>query len=142
MKRLAAVVVLAVVGLAILSAPAPAASTKVTLRDSPFGQMLWGPGRQALYMFENDRRDKSRCYGFCAREWPPLLAKGTVRAGSGLDPDLLGTTRRRNGKRQVTYGGRPLYAYAHEGPGQVFCHDIRLNGGYWWALGADGERLP
>ena len=104
--------------------------------------MLWGPRHQAVYMFENDVRGGSRCYGPCARAWPPVLTKAGPRAGSGLDPDLLGTTRRRNGKRQVTYNGRPLYTYAHEGRGQVFCHDVDLNGGYWWALGADGERLP
>jgi predicted lipoprotein with Yx(FWY)xxD motif len=55
---------------------------------------------------------------------------------------LLGTVRRRNGARQVTYAGKPLYKYAHEGKGQVLCHDIALNGGHWWALGANGRRRP
>jgi hypothetical protein len=57
-------------------------------------------------------------------------------------PDLLGTTTRRNGDRQVTYAGRPLYTYAHEGRGEVLCHDVRLNGGYWWVLDPEGEPRP
>ena len=39
--------------------------------------------------------------------------------------------KRRGGKRQVTYKGKPLYYYAHEGPNEVLCHDVFLNGGYW-----------
>jgi hypothetical protein len=42
----------------------------------------------------------------------------------------------------VTYRGQPLYTYAHEGRGDVFCHDVELNGGFWWVLGPDGEPLP
>ena len=38
----------------------------------------------------------------------------------------------------MTYAGRPLYAYAHEGPDEVFCHDVNLNGGYWWVLDPEG----
>jgi predicted lipoprotein with Yx(FWY)xxD motif len=101
--------------------------------------MLWAPGHQAIYMFENDRPDKSRCYGACAEAWPPVLTDGRPRAGRGIAPELLGTTRRRNGDRQVTYAGRPLYTYAHEGRGEVFCHDVELNGGYWWVLDPEGE---
>ena len=104
--------------------------------------MLWAPGRQAVYMFETDRREKSRCYGRCAKAWPPVLTKGRPRAGRGVDSDLLGTARRRNGDHQVTYAGRPLYTYAREGRGEVFCHDVDLNGGYWWVLGPDGKPRP
>jgi len=55
---------------------------------------------------------------------------------------LLGTTRRRGGRRQVTYAGRPLYYYAHEGPGRVLCHNVHLNGGLWWVVGPNGKRRP
>jgi predicted lipoprotein with Yx(FWY)xxD motif len=139
---------LAFLGVALLAFGAsatPASSmdgTKISVRGSDYGRMLWAPERQAIYMFENDKPDKSRCYGECAKDWPPVLAKGKPRAGRGVDPELLGTTKRRNGNKQVTYAGRPLYTYAHEGRGDVFCHDVELNGGYWWALGADGEPLP
>ena len=104
--------------------------------------MLFGPNRQAIYIFERDRRDESRCYGACARAWPPVHTRGRPVAGPGVRAALLGTTRRRNGRRQVTYRGRPLYYYAHEGPGEVRCHNVDLNGGLWWVVGPSGRRRP
>ena len=65
--------------------------------------MLWGPKRQAVYVFQRDGRKRSRCYGACARAWPPVLTKGRPSAGRGVRRSLLGTTRRKSGKRQVTY---------------------------------------
>ena len=47
---------------------------------------------------------------------------------------------RRGGERQVTYAGRPLYYYVNEGPGEVRCHNVNLNGGLWWVVGPDGQR--
>ncbi len=137
---------IAAVALLSLAPAAPAGAsedgTKIAVRGSEYGRMLWAPGRQAIYVFENDGPGKSHCYGRCAKAWPPVLTKGRPRAGLGLDPQLLGTTQRRNGDRQVTYAGKPLYTYAHEGRNDVFCHDVDLNGGYWWVLGPDGEPRP
>jgi predicted lipoprotein with Yx(FWY)xxD motif len=118
------------------------AGTTVTVGDSEFGEMLFDSNEQAIYIFENDREDESVCYGECADAWPPVFTDGEPRAGEGVDASLLGTIERRNGRRQVTYAGKPLYFYAHEEPGEVRCHNVNLNGGLWWAVGADGERLP
>lgn len=128
---------------ALATAPlATAAGTKITARGSAFGTMLWGPGRQAIYIFERDGRKLSRCYGGCARAWPPVDTRGRPVAGRGVRASLLGTTRRRDGRLQVTYAGKPLYYYAHEGAGQVRCHNVRLNGGLWWVVGPNGRRRP
>lgn len=116
--------------------------TTVTLRDSSFGRMLFDSRRQAIYIFERDSRRKSVCYGGCAKAWPPVLTTGAPVASRGVRASLLGTIRRRDGKRQVTYAGKPLYYYAHERPGQVLCHDVDLNGGLWWVVGPDGKRRP
>ncbi len=142
MRRIALGVVLVAVLGGWQAAPAMAAGTKVKLRDSDYGRMLFGPGRQAIYIFENDEIDKSNCYGECAEAWPPVLTEGKPVAGDDVRQRLLGRTTRRNGKRQVTYDGKPLYYYAHEGPGEVLCHDVFLNGGYWWAVGRNGNRRP
>jgi predicted lipoprotein with Yx(FWY)xxD motif len=120
---------------------APAQATTISLRPSPFGRMLWGPGPQAIYAFELDGRNRSNCHGECARLWPPVYTKGRPRAGKGVRPKLLGTIRR-GSRRQVTYAGRPLYYYAHEGRGEVECHEVFLNGGLWWAIGARGRNRP
>jgi predicted lipoprotein with Yx(FWY)xxD motif len=112
------------------------------LRDSDFGPMLFDSSKQAIYVFERDRRNESVCYGDCAKAWPPVLSAGAPAAGDGVRPSLLGTIKRRGGRRQVTYAGRPLYFYAHEDAGQVLCHNVNLNGGFWWAVGADGKARP
>jgi predicted lipoprotein with Yx(FWY)xxD motif len=122
--------------------PATPAGTTITVGDSQFGSMLFDSRKQAIYVFENDRRGKTVCYGACAEAWPPVLTDGEPRAGEGARGSLLGTVERRDGSLQVTYAGRPLYFYAHEGPGEVRCHNVDLNGGLWWVVGPDGRRRP
>ena len=122
--------------------PAKATGTEIVLGDSEFGSMLFDRRRQAIYIFENDPRGKSACYGECAVAWPPVYTDGQPRAGKGVRQSLLGTVRRRDGKRQVSYAGKPLYFYVNEGPGEVRCHNVDLNGGLWWVVGPNGRRRP
>jgi len=115
--------------------------TTIRLGDSEFGSMLFDSNEQAIYVFEKERDGESVCYDECAGAWPPVFTNGTPKAGKGVDTSLLGTAKRRDGKLQVTYAGKPLYFYAHERPGEVKCHNVNLNGGFWWVVGADGARL-
>ena len=119
---------------------AMAAGTTITGGDSEFGQMLFDSKKQAIYIFENDSKGETVCYGECAEAWPPVLTKGKPQASNGVKSSLLGTVKRRDGKLQVTYAGKPLYFYSHEGPGEVRCHNVDLNGGFWWVIGPDGNR--
>jgi predicted lipoprotein with Yx(FWY)xxD motif len=114
--------------------------TTVTLGDSQFGRILYDSKKQAIYIFERDEENESKCYGDCAAAWPPVFTKGEPQARKGIDRSLLGTTKRRDGRLQVTYAGKPLYYYAHESPGEVKCHNVNLNGGFWWVIGPNGER--
>jgi predicted lipoprotein with Yx(FWY)xxD motif len=116
--------------------------TTITVGDSEFGSMLFDSSKQAIYVFEKDRKGGTVCYGTCAEEWPPVLTDGEPRPGKGVKASLLGTVKRRDGGVQVTYADKPLYLYAHEGPGEVRCHNVNLNGGFWWVVGPDGERRP
>ncbi len=118
------------------------AGTTLALGKSQFGQVLFDSKKQAIYMFDRETTRKPRCYGACAKAWPPVYANGRPRVAAGLKPNLLGTTRRRDGRKQVTYGGHPLYFYAHEGPGQVLCHNIVEYGGLWLAMRGNGKPVP
>jgi predicted lipoprotein with Yx(FWY)xxD motif len=112
--------------------------TTIRLVSSQYGRIL-GDGRgQAVYLFDRERDGRSECYGACARAWPPVLAKGTPVAGRGARSGLLGTTRRRDGRRQVTYRGQPLYYYVSDAPGRVLCHDVREFGGLWLVVRSSG----
>jgi predicted lipoprotein with Yx(FWY)xxD motif len=119
-------------------APAAVKGTGIVVRSSQFGSMLFNSKRQAIYVFSADARRKSKCYGECARLWPPVYTAGKPRAEAGVKASLLGTIRRRDGRLQVTYAGRPLYYYLHEGPGQVLCHNVDLNGGIWKVVSPSG----
>ena len=124
----------------------PAASrrrrgTRIALGDSQFGNVLFDGRRQAIYIFDRERSSRPQCYGDCAVAWPPVLTRGTPVAGRGIRRSLLGTVRRRDGTRQVTYNRHPL-SYYEEPPGVVSCHNVREFGGLWLAVRADGNRVP
>jgi predicted lipoprotein with Yx(FWY)xxD motif len=112
---------------------------RVKLRDSQFGPVLFSGRDRALYLFTRDSRNTTRCYGACAEAWPPFYAKGRPRAARGVDRSLLGTIKRRDGRRQVTYKGQPLYFYITDPKGQVLCNDVAEFGGTWFALDAEGN---
>ena len=116
--------------------------TEITTRSSEFGTILFGRDRQAIYMWQLEKSEKPRCYGGCAEAWPPVLTDGEPRVAGDVDEDLLGTARRKDGSTQVTYAGHPLYYYAHEGPGEVKCHNVATHGGLWWVVQPDGTRAP
>ena len=118
---------------------APAKGAAIELGDSQFGPVLFDETGQAIYLFDKETTGESQCYGECAAEWPPVLTEGEPEAGPGLSQGKLGVTDRRDGTRQVTYNGHPLYLYAHEGPGEVRCHNVPGFGGIWLALNADGD---
>ena len=125
--------------------PTPSESspgTEIVVGDSDYGQMLFDARGQAIYLFDVETPNTAGCYDECAVAWPPVLTKGLPVAGDGVRAGLLSTIKRRDGSRQVTYDGHPLYFYAHEGPGQVLCHDVFLNGGNWYVVQPDGDAAP
>jgi predicted lipoprotein with Yx(FWY)xxD motif len=117
------------------------ASATLTVGGSSYGRVLLDGRGRALYAFTRDRRGgPSRCYGACAKAWPVYLARGRSLAGKGVEQSLLGTTRRRDGRRQVTYNGRPLYYYVGDKrPGQILCQNVDEFGGTWLVLRANGQ---
>jgi predicted lipoprotein with Yx(FWY)xxD motif len=128
-------------------APITAAATAtpsrrgVTVRAvrSQFGTIIANGAGKAFYLFDKERSSKSECYGACARAWPPVLTKGRPIAGRGIRAELLGTTRRRDGRLQVTYRGRPMYYYVADAPGRVLCQNVVEFGGRWLVVKPDGR---
>lgn len=91
---------------------------------------------RTVYYFAADSPGKTTCYGDCALYWTPV--GGPLTAGPGVTGKLA-TIRRKGGKLQETYDGRPLYTYVGDnGPAQSNGNDINLNGGYWYDLPVSG----
>jgi predicted lipoprotein with Yx(FWY)xxD motif len=117
-------------------------TTTLKLRNTRFGRILVDGKGRALYLFTREPSIRSRCYGQCAVAWPPFYARGKLRAGSGLDSGKLRSSRRRDGKRIVTYNGHPLYYYVTDRkPGQVTCHNVVEFGGTWLVVNPDGNAV-
>src|SRR5262245_22714026 len=118
--------VITVVALA-LAATALAATTfaashgaVVKVGSSNLGRVLVDSHGKTLYLWAHDKGHRSTCYGQCAVYWPPVLTTGKPVAVSGARQSLLGTTRRSDGRMQVTYHGHPLYRFVMDKrPGQT-----------------------
>jgi predicted lipoprotein with Yx(FWY)xxD motif len=116
-----------------------ASGTWITLHKTKFGKVLATKSGMTLYLYTPDAKNKSNCYTGCAGFWPPLMAKGTLHAGTGVKAGLLGTTKRRNGKRQVTYHGHPLYQYSGDSKaGQVSGQGYQS---IWYVVNASGSAV-
>jgi predicted lipoprotein with Yx(FWY)xxD motif len=123
----------------VVAAKSSTSGTKITLHKTKFGKVLATSTGMTLYLYTPDGKNKSNCYTGCAGFWPPLMAKGTLHAGTGVKASLLGTTKRRNGKRQVTYHGHPLYRYTGDSKaGQVSGQGYQS---IWYVVNASGNAV-
>jgi predicted lipoprotein with Yx(FWY)xxD motif len=140
-KQMTVAVITVATALAAMSSAqgAAGASARLTARSSEYGKTIFGPSGKVVYVFGADRRSTSRCYGVCAKAWPPLLTTGAPLAGPGVKAKLLGTTKRRNGTSQVTYNGHPLYYYEADKVGKIMCQHARMHGGIWLIIKPNGQ---
>jgi predicted lipoprotein with Yx(FWY)xxD motif len=137
---LGAVVALAVLGVTPAALSHRAAAPTLTVRSSAYGRILFDGRGYVLYAFTRDAKGRSACYGLCAKAWPVYYAKTGLKAGPGIKRALLGTTKRRDGRRQVTFAGRPLYYYvADRRPRQILCQNVVEYGGTWLVVRPSGK---
>ena len=118
--------------------PAAAPGARLEVVDSQFGRVVADRHGEALYLFDREQNGRSECYGACAKAWPPLLTEGRPVA-AGAKRKLVGTTKRADGRLQVTYAGHPLYYYVSDSPGLILCHDVEEFGGTWMVVKPTGE---
>ena len=71
-----------------------------------YAGVLTDSNGMTLYTFDKDSKGVSNCYGGCAVNWPPFIAK------SG---DMMGAPwskiTRKDGTQQWAYDGKPLYFF-------------------------------
>jgi predicted lipoprotein with Yx(FWY)xxD motif len=127
---------------ASLASPSKGGSATVRASQSQLGRILVDGRGRTLYLFEKDKHGKSSCNGACATAWPPLIASGKPHAGAGAKASLLGTTKRKDGRRQVTYNRHPLYTFVKDTKmGQTNGEGLDAFGAEWYAVSPAGTKI-
>ena len=142
LMALAASAVFASLAATLAIAGSNASGSRVGVGKSPLGRILVDSKGITLYDFPPDKGTTSVCYGACAALWPPLTTKGKPVAGPGVRAALLGTTKRKDGKLEVTYNGHPLYYFVSDRkPGQTTGQGLNQFGGPWWVISPEGKEI-
>ena len=110
--------------------------------NSKLGQILVDSAGMTVYLFVADTGSVSTCYTSCAQVWPPVATDGAPQAGSGAMASLLGTSKRTDGKTQVTYAGHPLYYFINDKKaGDTAGQGVNGFGALWWVLSPSGAAI-
>jgi len=122
---------------------APAAGQAVvSTSQTALGRILVDSRGHTLYLFAKDGSGKSACSGACATSWPPVTTTGKPRAGTGTKASLLGTTKRADGRLQVTYSHHPLYTFVEDTKrGQTSGQNLDGFGAEWYVVSPAGARI-
>ncbi len=135
-------VVFLLVSVAIAGATPAARSATVTTARTGLGRVVADGSGRTLYLFEKDTTIRSACSGICAVYWPPLLTGSGAVVIKGVQRPLLGTIRRPDGSRQVTYAGHPVYRFSGDTTrGQTNGEGLHDFGAGWYALTPAGKKI-
>jgi len=119
-----------------------AATATVRVANSRLGKILVDSHRRTLYLFKKDSARRSACSGMCASFWPPLRVTGKPTVGRGLNASKVGTIRRSDGRRQVTYNGHPLYRFVKDTQsGETNGEGVLAFGARWFVLSPAGRQI-
>ncbi|MCR3748820.1 hypothetical protein [Lentzea californiensis] len=103
------------------------------------GAVLTNNAGLTLYRFDGDtaQPSASTCDGGCAESWPPVIVEGGTPRVKGVDPKLLGTVTRADGKKQLTVANWPQYTFKNDGkPGEAKGVTVPK----WFATATDGKK--
>lgn len=127
---------------AVQSNHSASAGARVAVANTGLGRVLVDGRGRTLYLFGKDKHGTSACNGKCAGFWPPLITSGKPLATAGAKPSLLGTTRRADGRLQVTYNHHPLYTFVKDTrQGQTNGEALDVFGAEWYTLSAAGAKV-
>ena len=139
---IAAALSLAGLSTALAGSDSGSRAATVSSAKTNLGKIIVNGRGRTLYLFEKDKRGHSACSGACAGYWPPLITHGKPKAKGAAKQSLLGTIKRADGSRQVTYAGHPLYTFLlDKKPGQTKGEGSKLFGAGWDALTPAGKKI-
>jgi predicted lipoprotein with Yx(FWY)xxD motif len=102
------------------------------------GSVVTDDKGMTLYRYDKDQATPSKwtCAGECTKTWMPVMVQGSVRT-MGVKNSLLGTVHR-NGMKQVTLDGWPLYRYM--GDTEAGQMNGQGKGRQWYAVTPTGQK--
>jgi predicted lipoprotein with Yx(FWY)xxD motif len=122
--------------------PASAKGVLIGTAKGSHGTYLTGAGGKTAYLWAADSGGMSSCSGACAKAWPPLTTKGKPIAGNGVQSSDLGTIKRSDGSKQVTYKGHPLYYFIEDkSKGSTKGQGSDAFGAKWWLVSPAGTAI-
>jgi predicted lipoprotein with Yx(FWY)xxD motif len=134
--------VLAITTVVVAAAWAAGGGAVVKVGSTGLGRVLVDAHGKTLYIWAHDKSSTSTCNGDCAGYWPPLVTKGRPQAIAGANSRLLGTSKRKDGRMQVTYAGHPLYYFVQDTKaGQTKGEGLTGFGGRWDPISASGRAV-
>jgi predicted lipoprotein with Yx(FWY)xxD motif len=105
------------------------------------GMVVTDDDGKTLYRFDKDVSSPptSNCDGDCTKSWLPMLAGVATPMLKGIQDTQVGTATRKDGTKQITLNGWPLYEYA----GDKAAGDMNGQGanGTWFAVAPDGSKI-
>lgn len=114
--------------------------TLAVMKVGQLGNIVTDREGMTLYRFDKDtaRPSKSNCNDDCATAWPPVITESDSVQVEGIDPALVGTVVRTDGRKQVTIGGWPVYRFAQD---TVPCDTKGQGvGGVWFVVTPEGKK--
>lgn len=139
---LAAAIAIGAVAAASSSPTTGAAATKppaLKLAGTGLGTILVDSRGRTLYAFGHDLKNKSRCSGACAQNWPPAASPAKPRVAKGIDRSKLRVIKRADGSRQLSFNGHPLYRFALDtARGDTNGQNVTAFGGTWHVVSKSG----
>jgi predicted lipoprotein with Yx(FWY)xxD motif len=140
--RVAAVVtalvgVVTLAGTLVLPGAAGAAATKTTVtttHNKTWGTILTLGSGVTVYRLTRDPKNKSVCSGTCTTIWPPVVLAPGQSSPVGKGVSGLGSIKRSNGTRQVTYKGVPLYRFVGDHKAGQVTGNVKDTWGQWWVV--------
>ena len=96
------------------------------------GKILVDTQGRVVYTWAGDQPGTSLCQDACAQGWPPVVVVDGVTPASNITGGSIGVITRRDGRRQVTLNGLPLYYYSGDRTaGDVAGNGSRAFGSLW-----------
>ncbi len=105
-------VMIGVIALGISIAMAKHHEIKIQ-EKTEIGKYLTDTEGKTLYWFKKDSPGKSACAGPCIEKWP-IYYREKVAPPDGIKKEEFGTITRKDGKKQTTFRGYPLYYWSND----------------------------